>query len=54
MVSVIVLPAMSVPVTVNVVEDKSPLADVIEIVPLSDEWEVGVPREVPDVIDAPE
>ena len=47
-VSVIVLPATSVPVTVKPVDDKSPPSEVIDIVPCKAEWENGVPKDVPE------
>ena len=42
---------MSVPVTVNSVDDKSPEPEVKETLPFNDVWDVGVPREVPEVTD---
>ena len=51
-VSVIELPAISVPVIVKLVDDKLPPSDRIEIVPFKDECVVGVPREVPEVTEA--
>ena len=51
-VSVITLPAISVPVIVKLVDDKSPPSDRIDIVPFNEEWVVGVPREVPEVTEA--
>ena len=47
-VSLIVLPAISVPVTVKTVDDKSPPSDNILIVPFKDECDVGVPNETPE------
>ena len=47
-VSLIVLPAISVPVTVKTVDDKSPPSDNILIVPFKDECDVGVPNGTPD------
>ena len=43
---------ISVPVTVKLVDDKSPPSERIVIVPLREECEIGVPSEEPDEIDA--
>ena len=50
-VSVIILPATSVPVTVKPVDDRSPPSEVIDIVPWREEWEIGVPKDVPETTD---
>ena len=51
-VSVTEFPAISVPVTVKLVDDKSPPSERIVIVPFKEECEIGVPSEEPDVTDA--
>ena len=40
------------PVIVKLVEDKFPPSERIEIVPFKDEWEMGVPNELPEVTEA--